>query len=214
MKITIPTPCKEKLRDDNFCTKCQHKITDFSNFTNDEISNEFQKKNVHCGIFHPSQLGQNLFKKTISNVMIFSALGLMSTSSKAQKHNTACHDNPLPINNSIENESIEFKIIVTKSSNTRIQEFSTFRLLINGELIEQTLKVGEEYTIKCDIQKCLPIDIRLASNEKNIEINKNYTSKNLPKKLKLNVADFVAEEIIMGDIEIEPRIQGIIAIKE
>ncbi len=37
MKITIPTPCKEKLRDDNFCAKCQHKITDFSNLTNDEI---------------------------------------------------------------------------------------------------------------------------------------------------------------------------------
>ncbi len=94
------------------------------------------------------------------------------------------------------------------------EEFSTFRLLINGELIEQTLKIDEEYTIKCDIQKGLPINIRLASNEKNIEINKNYTSKNLPKKLKLNIADFVAEEIIMGDIEIEPRIQGIIAIKE
>ncbi len=146
--------------------------------------------------------------------MIFSDFELISTSSKAQKPNTACHDNPLPINNSIENESIEFKIIVTKSYNTRIQEFSTFRLLINGELIEQTLKVGEEYTIKCDVQKGLPIDILLASNEKNIEINKNYTSKNLPKKLKLNVADFVAEEIIMGDISIEPTIQGIIAIKK
>ena len=173
MKITIPIPCKEKLTNENFCAKCQHKITDFSNLTNDEISNEFQKSNVHCGIFHPSQLGLNLFKKTISNVIIFSAFGLMSTSSKAQKPNTACHDNPLPINNSIENESIEFKIIVTKSYNTRIQEFSTFRLLINGELIEQTLKVGEEYTIKCDVQKGLPIDILLASNEKNIEINKN-----------------------------------------
>ena len=214
MKITIPTPCKEKLRDDNFCAKCQHKITDFSNFTNDEISNEFQKKNVHCGIFHPSQLGQNLFKKTISNVMIFSALGLMSTSSKAQKHNTACHDNPLPINNSIENESIEFKIIVTKSSNTRIQEFSTFRLLINGELIEQTLKVGEEYRIKCDVQKGLPIDIRLASNENNVEITKNYTKKSLPKKVKISSNDFITEPMITGEIAIEPRVQGIIAIKE
>lgn len=214
MKITIPTPCKEKLRDDNFCTKCQHKITDFSNFTNDEISNEFQKSNVHCGIFHPSQLGQNLFKKTISNVMIFSAFGLMSTSSKAQKHNTACHDNPLPINNSIENESIEFKIIITKSSNTRIQEFSTFRLLINGELIEQTLKVGEEYTIKCDVLKGLPIDIRLASNENILDITKSYTTKNLPKKLKFNTSDFELKGKITGEIVTTPTIQGIIAIKE
>lgn len=81
-------------------------------------------------------------------------------------------------------------------------------------MIEQTLKVGEEYTIKSHVLKGLPIDIRLASIEKNIEINKNYTSKNLPKKLKLNVADFVAEEIIMGDISIEPTIQGIMAIKK
>ncbi|MGV0979303.1 hypothetical protein [Empedobacter falsenii] len=214
MKITIPTPCKEKLQDDNFCAKCQHKITDFSNFTNDEISNEFQKNSVHCGIFHPSQLGQNLFMKTISNVMIFSAFGLMSTSSKAQKPNTACHDNPLPINNSIENESIEFKIIVTKSYNTRIQEFSTFRLLINGELIEQTLKVGEEYTIKCDVQKGLPIDIRLASNENILDITKSYTTKNLPKKLKFSTSDFELKGKITGEIVPAPTIQGIIAIKK
>ncbi len=61
--------------------------------------------------------------------MIFSAYGLMSTSSKAQKPNTACHDNPLPINNSIENESIEFKIIVTKSSNTRIRRVFYFPII-------------------------------------------------------------------------------------
>ena len=85
MKITIPIPCKEKLTNENFCAKCQHKITDFSNLTNDEISNEFQKSNVHCGIFHPSQLGQNLFKKTISNVMIFSDFELISTLKKRSK---------------------------------------------------------------------------------------------------------------------------------
>ncbi|WP_291068956.1 MULTISPECIES: hypothetical protein [unclassified Empedobacter] len=81
-------------------------------------------------------------------------------------------------------------------------------------MIERTVKIGKEYTIKSHVLKGLPIDIRLASIEKNIENNKNYTSKNLPKKLKLNGADFVAEEIIMGDISIEPTIQGIMAIKK
>lgn len=32
-----PIPSKKKLTNKNFCTKCQHKITDFSNLTNDEI---------------------------------------------------------------------------------------------------------------------------------------------------------------------------------
>ena len=84
MKITIPISCKEKLTNENFCVKCQHKITDFSNLKNDKISNEFEKSNVYCGVFHPSQLGQNLFKKTISNVIIFFALGLMTSSVQGQ----------------------------------------------------------------------------------------------------------------------------------
>ncbi len=214
MKIILPTPCKEKLNEVNFCAKCQHKINDFSNLNQTDLADSMQKEEVYCGIFHPSQLDRNLLQKTISNVMVFSAFGLMISTMQAQKPNTACHDNPEPKNDSVQVEKIEFKLIVNKDSKSKTDDFSTYRLLINNEIIEQNLKVGKEYIIKFDVQKDFPIDIRLASNQKNIEINKNYTSKNLPKKLKLNVADFAMEDVIMGDIAIEPRIQGIIAIKQ
>ena len=213
MKVTIPTPCKEKLQDDNFCAKCQHKINDFSNLSENDLVESMQKEEVYCGIFHPSQLGKNLIQKTISNVMIFSALGLITSSVNAQDK-TICAEPIAPKNDSVQYEKIAFKLIVSKTSDSKVDQFSTFRLLINGELIEQTLKVGEEYTIKCDVQKGLPIDIRLASNENNVEITKNYTKKSLPKKVKINSNDFIMEPMIKGDISIEPTIQGIIAIKK
>ena len=213
MKVTVPTPCKEKLQDDNFCAKCQHKINDFSNLSENDLIESMQKEEVYCGIFHPSKKKKNLIQKTISNVMIFSALGLMSSSVNAQDK-TICAEPIAPKNDSVQFEKIEFKLIVSKTSDSQIQQFSTFRLLINGELIEQTLKVGEEYRIKCDVQKGLPIDIRLASNENNVEITKNYTKKSLPKKVKISSNDFITEPMITGEIAIEPRVQGIIAIKE
>ena len=213
MKVTVPTPCKEKLQDDNFCAKCQHKINDFSNLSENDLIESMQKEEVYCGIFHPSKKKKNLIQKTISNVMIFSALGLMSSSVNAQDK-TICAEPIAPKNDSVQFEKIEFKLIVSKTSDSQIQQFYTFRLLINGELIEQTLKVGEEYRIKCDVQKGLPIDIRLASNENNVEITKNYTKKSLPKKVKISSNDFITEPMITGEIAIEPRVQGIIAIKE
>ncbi|MGV0925324.1 hypothetical protein [Empedobacter tilapiae] len=213
MKITIPISCKEKLTSKNFCAKCQHKITDFSNLTNDEISNEFQKSNVHCGVFHPSQLGQNLFKKTISNVIIFSALGLMTSSVQGQDKIT-CTEPLAPKNDSIQVERISFRLIVDKTSNSKIQQFSTFRLLINNEVVKQSLKVGEEYTIKFDVHKGLPIDIRLASNENNVEITKSYTKQNLPKKVKVSSNDFIMEPMIMGKISIAPMVKEKVVVTE
>ena len=145
--------------------------------------------------------------------MIFSALGLMSSSVNAQDK-TICAEPIAPKNDSVQYEKIAFKLIVSQTSDSQIQQFSTFRLLINNEVVEQNLKVGEEYTIKCDVQKGLPIDIRLASNENNVEITKNYTKKSLPKKVKINSNDFIMEPMIMGEISIAPPIKGKIAVTE
>ena len=133
MKVTVPTPCKEKLQDDNFCAKCQHKINDFSNLSENDLIESMQKEEVYCGIFHPSQLGKNLIQKTISNVMIFSALGLMSSSVNAQDK-TICAEPIAPKNDSVQFEKIAFKLIVRQTSDSQIQQFSTFRLLINMRL--------------------------------------------------------------------------------
>ena len=157
-----------------------------------------------------NNLGTKRFKITPN----FSLVPAMMTSSVNAQDKTICAEPIAPKNDSVQFEKIEFKLIVSKTSDSQIQQFSTFRLLINGELIEQTLKVGEEYRIKCDVQKGLPIDIRLASNENNVEITKNYTKKSLPKKVKISSNDFITEPMITGEIAIEPRVQGIIAIKE
>lgn len=64
----------------------------------------------------------------------------------------------------------------------RLRKFRLDLLLINNEIVKQSLKVGEEYTIKFDVHKGLPIVIRLASNENNVEITKSCTKQNLQKK--------------------------------
>lgn len=200
MKITIPIPCKEKLTNENFCAKCQHKITDFSNLTNDEISNEFQKSNVHCDIFHPSQLGQNLFKKTISNVMIFSAFGLLNSCTNGQDKPN-CTEPLVAKNDSIHKEKIKFKIKVNFGNSNL--EIKTYRLLINDELVESKLNVGEEYTIQFETLKNTELNLRLASNEINSEVYKSYSFKNFPNKVNLNTSDFEEQVVLMGDIVID-----------
>ena len=117
MKIVIPTPCKEKLQDDNFCAKCQHQIKDFSDLNDQDIVQNFEKDKVYCGIFNSNQLNRTILQKTISNVMIFSALGLMISPTNAQEPRTACHGNPEPINKTVESETIQFKLKVKNDVN-------------------------------------------------------------------------------------------------
>ncbi len=90
----------------------------------------------------------------------------------------------------------------------------TYRLLINDELIEQNLELGKEYTIKCDIQKDSPITVRLASNQDVVEITKNYLSKKLPKNIELNLSEFQNQNIIMGEIVIQPPLKGKMVVTE
>ncbi len=87
-------------------------------------------------------------------------------------------------------------------------------MLINNEVVKQSLKVGEEYTIKFDVHKGLLIDIRLASNENNVEITKSYTKQNLPKKVKVSSNDFIMEPMIMGKISIAPMVKEKVVVTE
>lgn len=200
MKITIPTPCKEKLQHDNFCATCQHKITDFSRLSNDEISKEFKENDIHCGIFNSRQLEKNILRKTIFNAIIFSTIGLLTSCTDAQEAKTFCHDNSKSIDDSIQKEKIKFKIIVNSGSSN--SEIKTYRLLINDELIESKLNVDEEYTIQFETVKNTELHLRLASNEVNSEVYTSYSLKKFPKKVNLNTSDFEEQMIIMGEIVI------------
>lgn len=197
MKITIPIPCKEKLTNDNYCTKCQHQIIDFSKLTNNEILEEFQKNKVHCGIFHPKQLDQNLIKKTISNVMIISAIGLFTSCSDGQ-NKKVFEIKPTPINDSIEKETKQFQLRVTNA--ILGEKIKTYRLLINDEIVKNNLEVDKDYTIKFDLQKDTNIYLRLASNETILELTKDYTIDNFPTKINFSSNDFTEQETIMGEI--------------
>ena len=115
----------------------------------------------------------------------------------------------------VESETIQFKLKVKNDVNMLTTKgLLTYRLLINDELIEQNLELGKEYTIKCDIQKDSPITVRLASNQDVVEITKNYLSKKLPKNIELNLSEFQNQNIIMGEIVIQPPLKGKMVVTE
>ena len=203
MKITIPTPCSEKLNDVNFCSKCQHQIIDFSELEDQTVSKEFEKNKVYCGIFSPNQLGRNIVSKTISNIAVFSAIGLIGTTANAQEKIT-CTETPQPKNETIQNETVEFKIIVNKSdAKDSYSSITSYRLLVNNEIIEENIEVGKEYTIKFEHPKNSHLNVRLASNQNQYQLSRNYTSDNLPKEIKLQLSDFRLQPIIMGKIAVK-----------
>ena len=115
----------------------------------------------------------------------------------------------------VESETIQFKLKVKNDVNMLTTKgLLTYRLLINDELIEQNLELGKEYTIKCDIQKDSSITVRLASNQDVVEITKNYLSKKLPKNIELNLSEFQNQNIIMGEIVIQPPLKGKMVVTE
>ncbi|WP_353167055.1 hypothetical protein [Empedobacter brevis] len=203
MKITIPTPCKQKLQDDNFCTKCQHSIQNFSEFNQQEMKSELENNNVYCGIFHPNQLNKNLIQKTISNVMIFSAVGLMISPVNAKNPEITNYNDLGFIKQSIKKETIEIKIKVNKNdTDSSVNHFRTYRLLINNEVIEENLEVGKEYTVTFEIQKGSDLTLRLASNQNRLDISRYFPKNKIPNKINFSTTDFVIQPVIMGKIAV------------
>ena len=61
--VTLEFHCPEKLSDKLFCDKCSHKIIDFTNKTEKELSKEIGKSSRPvCGLFKKSQLSDQFLK--------------------------------------------------------------------------------------------------------------------------------------------------------
>lgn len=197
MKITINTPCSEKLSTDNYCTKCEHQIPDLSSLSKSEAINHVTKENITCAIFRKDQLINSNPLKNIYNIVALSTATLLIPQVNAQELKFNDEEN-LNQTIRIETKEITFKII----SNTA-KEDETFRLLINDKLILEDIKANQDYNIKFDIEKNSTIEIRVASNQYAEDYTVNYSYDKLPEKVIYNRNQMKIKPIIMGKIAIK-----------
>ncbi|MDW9378646.1 hypothetical protein [Chryseobacterium sp. JV558] len=92
MKLIIQNPCHENWEEmtgdekGKFCSVCSKKVTDFTDFSDEELITSFKSDKNVCGRFTEDQLGRNLSFSLTSKV----ALGLLAasgvvTTAKAQE---------------------------------------------------------------------------------------------------------------------------------
>ena len=190
MKKIVPIPCTQKLMENNFCTKCNHHIPDYSNLSTAELQNRIKLEKPQCGTFSSEQ--RLSFNNPIFNVLLFSTIGLLSTKNLAQHTFT-----PNSLNQTIELEQKEFELIIKDNLNDFKEDF---RLLINGELITEKIESDKKIKIQFEAIKDQEIHISIQSNQLPKYFNISFKVDKLPKTIEIERTNFHFKSIKTGKI--------------
>lgn len=199
MKINIPKPCKQKLSTTNFCSQCQHVIPDLSLCSSSELEMLFDKENIQCAIFSSNQVNTTLKLNSIINVVVVSSIGLISTQSLAQLPKEELNKIS-DFEQSINTRKISFTLQLNEKDKDILATKETFRLLLNDELVLDTLELNQDYKIEFEIDSQEEIILRVASNQSSIDIERMYFQYNFPKEINIKRSDLSVRQIIMGKI--------------
>ena len=202
MRISIPKPCTEILNNENYCSKCKHHITDFSN---QELKlSDLNNQKMKCGIFSKDQLYNSNKLSKIYNIMLFSTLGLISSFSNAQEIKSDSNsDSNDRIIKSL--EKFKFKFKLTDEQPIEKNHTETFRLMINDNLILSEFKVDEEYTIEFEAEKDAEIMLKIISNRRNFMTEKMYFTSKLPSTITFKYKDISIKNYMLGKYILKPQ---------
>ena len=190
MKNFIPKPCHEKLDRNNFCQSCMHHIHDFSNTPPMQLLDELEHNKPYCGIFSTEQL--KFSSHPIYNLLLFSSIGFFSMPLNAQ---IVDHPELRPEQN-IEVIKKKFRLKLEKSE----QSNETYRLIINGIMVYDSIKNNEWIEMEFEIEKDQMIHLSVHSNLKQEYYFAEYFEKNLPDTMIIQRKSFQRKIMVMGKI--------------
>jgi len=200
MKITIPTPCSEKLTLDNFCSKCQHQIKDLSDFGLNDVRTEIEKTNVSCAIFSKSQLDNSYNLKKVINVLAIANLAVLPTYGqefpRIENHEST---------QALQFTQTKFNFKLVEIDATKLMKDETFRLLINDQLILDNFEINKDYVIAFDSEINSEILVRIASNKRNVETERLLHNYNFPENIVISRSELSYKTLIMGKINYNPK---------